>query len=116
MTPMRTASASARAKRAPRPNAAVAAAGFFSIDLREDAITHPSPGVRFYGRVHCDRVASICKGSRKVNALNRRKIPSSAKRNVECPDNSAGTDRMVERFATIVLEKIGAVARLTLNR
>jgi enoyl-CoA hydratase len=30
--------------------------------------------------------------------------------------NFAGADRMAERFTTIVVEKIGAVARLTLNR
>src|SRR5580704_18263579 len=35
---------------------------------------------------------------------------------VECTENSAGTDWMAEGFTTIVLEKIGAVARLTLNR
>src|ERR1700683_2915477 len=35
---------------------------------------------------------------------------------VECTENSAGTDWMAEGFTTIVLEKSGAVARLTLNR
>jgi enoyl-CoA hydratase len=66
--------------------------------------------------VYSDGNASIWRSTWKVNARPEWQLSRRGDTLRRKMDHPAGIDRMAERFSTITVEKIGPVARLTLNR